>query len=124
MKKKDFLIIGAVLLVALLSLPVMGYIRASRAANADYVYIYADNELYATVPLGKEQVVTVDRGDGRVNKIQITKDGAYMLSSTCKNQDCVGQGEVTCDNFESRPLKYWVICLPNGVTVELRPHAE
>lgn len=124
MKKKDFIIIGAVLLLAVLLIPLTNYIQSANKADADYLYIYVNDELYDAVRLGTEQDVTVDQGNGKVNVVHVTRTGAYMESSTCENQDCVGQGEVNLENWESRPLKYWIVCLPNGVTLELRPGGE
>ena len=45
--------------------------------------------------------------------------GAVMASSTCHNQLCVQMGEVTLDNWETRPNQQFIICLPNRVSVEL-----
>lgn len=42
-----------------------------------------------------------------------------MHSASCKNQDCVHQGDVTLDNYNNRVLNNWIICLPNQVTIEL-----
>ena len=44
-----------------------------------------------------------------------------MESSSCDNQDCVGQGEITLDNYKTRILSTFVICLPNEVTIEMVP---
>ena len=61
------------------------------------------------------------REDGTitVNNICVTPTGVYMESSTCENQDCVYQGEVTLDNMDERLLGNMIICLPNQVCLEL-----
>ena len=51
--------------------------------------------------------------------VEVTAEGAVMLSSTCHNQLCVKMGEVTRDNWETRPNQQFIICLPNRVSVEL-----
>ena len=57
--------------------------------------------------------------DGSVNVVEISERGAVMASSTCHNQLCVQMGEVTLDNWETRPNQQFIICLPNRVSVEL-----
>ena len=44
-----------------------------------------------------------------------------MESSTCENQDCVGQGTVNVDTYEQRILGTYIICLPNEVVIEMVP---
>ena len=51
--------------------------------------------------------------------IHVTADSIAMASSTCDNQDCVKQGTVSLDNKDTRVLQNMIICLPNGVTLEL-----
>ena len=53
------------------------------------------------------------------NHIHVTPEGVSMAFSTCENQDCVEQGEVTLENRETRPLMNYIICLPNQVTLAL-----
>ncbi len=73
------------------------------------------------IPMDRDKIITIKQEDGKVNKVHITPDSVYMESSTCENQDCVGQGEVTLDNYTTRILSSFVICLPNEVTIELVP---
>ena len=65
--------------------------------------------------------VAIQQEDGKVNKVHITPEKVYMETSTCENQDCVGQGEITLDNYRTRILSTYVICLPNAVTIEMVP---
>ena len=51
--------------------------------------------------------------------VHVTTDSVTMASSTCENQLCVGEGTVTLENKQSRILGGYIICLPNGVTLEL-----
>lgn len=117
LKKKDFIIIGIVLIAALglFLWTGLGSITPSKGE----IVIYIGSEVYKRVPLGKAQTVVVDQGDGRVNELSITENGAVMHSATCDNQDCVKQGEVTLDNYKTRVLGSWIVCLPNQVSVEL-----
>ena len=67
------------------------------------------------------QTVVVEQEDGSRNEIVVTSEGAYMAFSSCDNQLCVHMGEVTLDNWETRPNQAFIICLPNRVSVELIP---
>ena len=117
MKKKDFIIIGIVLIVVLGLFLWTGLDNIT--SNKGEVVIYIGSEVYKRVPLGKAQTVVIDQGDGKVNEIYITEDGAMMHAATCDNQDCIKQGHVSLGNYQSRVLGSWIICLPNQVSVEL-----
>ncbi|MBR2943298.1 MAG: NusG domain II-containing protein [Clostridia bacterium] len=73
------------------------------------------------IAMDREKVITVKQTDGKINKVHITPEKVYMESSSCDNQDCVGQGEITLDNYKTRILSTFVICLPNEVTIEMVP---
>lgn len=62
---------------------------------------------------------TLSDGSEAENVIEFLPDGCRMASSSCENQDCVHQEEVTLSNRETRVLGNWIICLPNRVTLEL-----
>ena len=93
--------------------------QRSRQVARDEIAVYVDGKLYAASPLRAGQDLTVEQEDGSVNVIRMTENGFYMQSSTCKNQDCVHQGDVTRDNWSQRLLGTHVICLPNRVDVVL-----
>lgn len=91
---------------------------------AGYVRVTAGNDSrWFTLPEEEEYAITVKQhdpsGGEHVNVVRFTPRGALMESSTCDNQDCVSQGEVTLENKETRVLSNWVICLPNQVSIEL-----
>ena len=73
------------------------------------------------IPMDREKVITVKQEDGKVNKVYISPEKVYMESSSCDNQDCVGQGEISLENYKTRILSTFVICLPNEVTIEMVP---
>lgn len=119
MNKKNILVIGGVLLIAVLLLAVTMLARPMTAVEEDQVIISVDGREYARVPLSKPRTVTVEQKNGCVNVVEVSDHGAVMLSSTCHNQLCVEMGEVTVDNWEFRPNQQFIICLPNRVSVEL-----
>ena len=119
MNKKNYLVIGGVLLAAVLLLVMTMVFRPMKAVEEDQIIISVDGREYARVPLSKPRTVTVEQQDGCVNVVEVSSRGAVMLSSTCDNQLCVQMGEVTVDNWEFRPNQQFIICLPNRVSVEL-----
>ena len=87
-----------------------------------YVVITVGNRQYGDpIPMDRDKVITIRQSDGKDNKVHITPEKVYMEHSTCENQDCVGQGEITLDNYRTRILSTYVICLPNAVTIEMVP---
>ena len=119
MNKKNYLVIGGILLIAAVLLTLTLLNRPMTVVDEDVVIISVDGKEYARVPLSKPQTVTVAQKDGSVNVVEVSDHGAVMLSSTCDNQLCVEMGEVTVDNWEYRPNQQFIICLPNRVGVEL-----
>lgn len=118
MKKRDLLLILSVVLIAALLLGSTMLLRHGKTA-AGQMKVYVDGKLHDTVALVSGKDYTVQQEDGSVNVIRMTESGFYMLSSTCHNQLCIGQGEANAENWNMRSLGTHVICLPNRVDVEL-----
>ena len=122
MKKRDIVIIAVFLAVALIGLGAV-QLFAPRG-SITYADIYVNDRLYEAVPLNKDAVITIDQGDGKVNRVEV-KDGAiFMADSTCTDHLCITQGAMSPENYEKRPMLNWIICLPNLVSVELRVEQE
>lgn len=124
MKKKDTLIIALFLLIALALLGASRFVFAPKKSAASYLRIQVGNQVYKTVPLNKEDTVTIDQGNGKKNVVQLGINRAYMLSSTCKNQKCIHQGVVSLENRDKRAMFDMIVCLPNQVMLELIPADE
>ena len=89
-----------------------GYILAQAHGDSKWIPLPTDDQdLYITVTREDDPTVS--------NTLRLTKDGFSMASSTCDNQDCVLQGEVTLENKDERVLMHMVLCLPHNVSVEL-----
>ena len=87
-----------------------------------YVVLTVNGRQYGDpIAMDRDKVITIRQDSGEINQVHITPQEVYMESSTCANQDCVGQGHVTLDNIGTRILSGYIICLPNAVTIELVP---
>ena len=119
MKKKDALLILSIVLAAAFFFA----LRAMQSGRGlrDIVVIEVDGNEYARVPLSEPQTVRIEQEGGAVNIVDISREGAWMRFASCPDGLCVNQGQVTRDNYTSRPTQAFIICLPNRVTVELVP---
>ncbi len=101
----------------------IGPMPPKREANVrGHVVLTVNGRQYGDpIPMDREKVITLRQEDGKINKVHITPEKVFMESSTCDNQDCVQQGEITVDNYKTRVLSTYVICLPNNVSIEFIP---
>ena len=87
-----------------------------------YVVLTVGGRQYGEpIAMDRDKIITLKQDDGKINRVHITPQAVYMESSTCENQDCVGQGEVHVDNYKDRILGTYIICLPNNVSIEMVP---
>ncbi|MBQ3374484.1 MAG: NusG domain II-containing protein [Oscillospiraceae bacterium] len=93
------------------------YLREYPAES--YLILTTNGGISSPIPLNEENSFRVRQGDGSENVVHIGKNSFYMESSNCDNQNCVGEGEVTLENRDSRILYNMVICLPHQLTLEL-----
>lgn len=117
-KKKDLLLFLLVLALAGV-LFLLQYINAKNTTALGIVRIWADGKIYREAALGKEETIIIRQDNGCENVVRLTENGFFMESANCHNQLCIGQGEVTTENYPLRSLGTHVLCLPNRVDVEL-----
>lgn len=84
-----------------------------------YLRVTTSTRVFEPIPLLEDGSLRLTQGEGVENIIHVGHNSVYMESSTCDNQDCVQQGEITLDNRDSRILYNMIICLPNQVSLEL-----
>lgn len=84
-----------------------------------YLRVQVGDQVWEPIALADGDEYTIAQPDGKTNVVQVTATGAVMHSSTCDNQSCVKQGEVTLENRDSRVLANMIICLPNEVILEV-----
>lgn len=117
MKKTDWLILGGVLLLGVAAF-VLSRLLTPAAAEAT-VTVYVQGAVYARVNADDYQTITIDQGDGKVNVLVIDESGVYMQSASCRDQICVHHAKIDPALADLLPLDRWIICLPNGVSVEV-----
>ena len=90
-----------------------GYVLVTTATQSGWLPLPTEGD--SIFPLSQ----VLPDGTQALNVIHLTPDGVYMEDSTCKNHDCVGEGEVTLENIPERVLGNLIICLPNQVVLQL-----
>ena len=119
-KKRDFILIALLALAAggaFFCLPM--FRSAPPPEGTLYLRFAINGENPKVLPLIKEETLTIDQSDGKVNVLQLTPEGFFMASSSCHNQLCVSQGRVTAENMNTRPLFHMVVCAPHRLVAEL-----
>ena len=117
MKKKDWWIIGGVLLLAAVAFLVSQL--TNQKSTGAMVTVYVGGEVYARVSASDYQTITIDQGDGKINVVVIDETGVRMESSTCKNQICVHHATIDPHMTDDLLLDRWIVCLPNAVSIEV-----
>ena len=84
------------------------------------VYITVDGENKAILPFDEKHTLKVTFPEGGSNTVTITGESVSITEADCPNQDCVGMGEVTRENLETRVLGGFIVCLPHRLAVEVR----
>lgn len=118
MKKRDFLLIAAVLVVSLAAFGIVRFARQTSGAPTQIRISVGDSPVQ-TVPFGVPAEISLPQENGAENVVVVTATSVYMKSSTCKNQLCVHQTPITAENLEERPMAGLIVCLPNRVTIEV-----
>ncbi len=126
LSKRNLVLLAAIVLVA------VGLILIPRLIKRDTITpgsglrirVLVNGRQYLEEDLMPGRTIEIAQENGSRNVVMMTENGFHMESSTCKNQDCVLQGEVTSDNYYQRILGTSVICLPNRVEVQLIPGPE
>ncbi len=118
MRRKDWLILGIVLVASLILFLLRPRVSITDTATP-YLRISVPGQTYELIALDAEQEIVIDQEDGSHNVVEVFPGGFRMKESNCTNQDCVLQGDVTVDNIGERALANEVICLPHKVVLEL-----
>ena len=109
MKKRDFIVIGIVLAIAL----VIGLISLLSEKPAETLSIYVAGELYGEYSLNKNQEIAI----GDTNVCMIEDGKVRMMQATCPDQICVEHAAIARDGAT-------IVCLPNRVVLEICNESE
>ena len=92
-------------------------------ANA-YLRVSVNNRMYEPIPLDENFSLDIKRDEGYHNLVIVEAGVVSMMFSTCDNQLCVHQGQVSLDNRDLRALYNQIACLPNEVLLEVLDEHE
>ena len=92
-------------------------------ANA-YLRVSVNNRMYEPITLEEDFSVDIKREGGYHNLVIVESGVVSMMFSTCDNQLCVHQGQVSLDNRDLRALYNQIVCLPNEVLLEVLDEHE
>ena len=103
MKKRDLILIAAVLAITLLAFGLMPLFQAEGA----YVIVRLNGEEAARYSLAEDGEYELNGG---TNILRIESGSAYLVSATCPDHLCVNQGKINRSGQT-------ITCLPNRLTV-------
>ena len=110
MKKKDFILIGAI--VAIIAIAILVLFLSKK--DGDYVIVRVNGNEVAKYSLSQDGEYSLNGG---TNVLRIENGQAYLVSANCPDHLCVKQGKVD-QNGET------ITCLPNRLTVTVYSQTE
>lgn len=108
MKKKDVILMGGILVIALVLFLIM---HLTRSETGNQIQITVDGTVYGTYSLAKDQVIEVEENDF-YNRIRIQDGEVYMEEANCPDGYCEEQGKIS-------GRTQTIVCLPHKLVVEV-----
>lgn len=108
MKKKDVILMGEILVIALVLFLIM---HLTRSETGNQIQITVDGTVYGTYSLAKDQVIEVEENDF-YNRIRIQDGEAYMEEANCPDGYCEEQEKIS-------GRTQTIVCLPHKLVVEV-----
>lgn len=112
MKKKDVILIGSILLLALIAYGLLTFIQKNSTKEA-VVVITVKEKVQGTYSLDKNQTIYIPDKQNATNIIRILDGKVKMEEADCPDQICVNHRAIQYNN-ES------IVCLPHQVVVEIQ----
>lgn len=109
MKKKDIIIIAAVLLLAA---GLFGISQIAGGKTATTVVVTVDGKEVLRRPLAVEDTYEIKQDDGSINVIAVENGAVYMKEANCRDGLCKAQGKM-------KNAAKTIVCLPHKVVVQL-----
>lgn len=108
LKKKDMILIGVLLCIAIAGLIIVQVMQRQSGA---LVTVTVDGEVYGTYGLDDSQTIEVKDGDG-FNRIVIEDGFVWMEAADCPDQYCVKHAKIHYSHET-------IVCLPHELVVEI-----
>lgn len=108
MKKKDGILIFAVLVIAAVLFCVL---KLGNKGDGGTLTVTIDGEIYGTYDLSVDQVITLDEALG-YNCFEIKDGKVMMLEADCPDQYCVNHAAIHKEHET-------IVCLPHKVVLEI-----
>ncbi len=115
MRARDWIVIGAIALLALMLFAV----SALGFENSGMVRVYRDGALYTELSLDRDEIITVTGEGGAFNQVEVKNGAVRMKDANCPDKTCVACGWRNPADRQLLPDERWIVCLPNRVSVEL-----
>lgn len=112
MKKKDFILIGSLLLLALIAYGLVTYIQKNSTKEA-VVVITVNGKIQGTYSLDGNQTICIPDKQNATNKVRIQGGKVKMEEADCPDQICVNHRAIQYNNET-------IVCLPHQVVVEIK----
>ena len=109
MKKKDIILIVAIILIAGIAFGA----KSLFSQNGAEVTVVIDGKEYGKYSLKEDQVIDVDGH----NKVVIKDEKVYMEDANCPDKLCIKQGKITSNGEK-------IVCLPNKTVIEIKSDKE
>lgn len=107
-KKKDFILIGVLLVIALIGLGVTQFLQHQTGAS---VTITIGGEIYGTYPLDQSRTIEINDAKG-YNKV--------VIEMAASHGGCRLSGSILCPSTQPfMPGHETIICLPHELVVEI-----
>ena len=110
MKKKDFILIGAIVAVIAIAILVLALTKK----EGDHVIVRVNGNEVAKYSLSQDGEYQLNGG---TNVLRIENGKAYLVSANCPDHLCVKQGKVSKSGET-------ITCLPNRLTVTVYSTVE
>ena len=107
-KKKDFILIGVLLVIAVIGLGVTQLLQRETGAS---VTITVGGKVYGTYSLNQSREIEISDDKG-YNKVVIENGTVHMEDADCPDQYCVQHAAI-------RSSHETIICLPHELVVEI-----
>ena len=111
--KHDLILLAVFILIAAILFLML---NRTDKTEGDYVYITLDNIEYATIPLDKDTVLSIDSDKGK-NTVVVSDKEVYVESADCPDQICVNHEAIGYD-------KETIVCLPHKLVIEICSEKE